>query len=386
MVADLLTINKMDKEDIKMENIRRSKKYPSIKILSLFIIMMILLLPVTGMSVQIKSMKVIKTGKIEVVENKMMSELMRREKWIKADPYETRRAVMLRVTFSCDKEPKKLYYLDIETIQEKNKWDEWVTQTGGIERQVRKRCGEESDEERKGRLLRESPPEGYFARAYKNDEKGDYEKAISDYSRDIELEPNANAYHNRGRCYQDLEKYNEALRDRNKAIELNPQGAHHYTGRAATYFYMNEYSKAIKDYDKAIQLNPKDPSYYYDRGDCYRMLEKYNEAINDFNKAIELNPKNPDYYTLRGDSHTKLGKYHEAINDFNKAMELNPQDAGTYYNKSCIYSLMGNEPNACKYLKRSIELGWKDWEHIKNNTYFNNIRNSNCYREIMSRK
>jgi tetratricopeptide (TPR) repeat protein len=39
----------------------------------------------------------------------------------------------------------------------------------------------------------------------------------------------ANAYYNRGIAYNDLKQYNEAIADYTKAIELNPKFARHIT-------------------------------------------------------------------------------------------------------------------------------------------------------------
>lgn len=42
-----------------------------------------------------------------------------------------------------------------------------------------------------------------------------------------------------------------------------------------------EYQEAIKDFDEAIRLNPKDPMFYYNRGCVKCQLGKYSEAISD---------------------------------------------------------------------------------------------------------
>src|SRR5438034_5522674 len=61
-----------------------------------------------------------------------------------------------------------------------------------------------------------------------------------------------------------------------------------------------KYDEAIAEYTKAIELNPIDVRLYVDRGLVYRTAGKIPEAMADFTKAIELGPKNELGYVERG--------------------------------------------------------------------------------------
>ena len=82
---------------------------------------------------------------------------------------------------------------------------------------------------------------------------------------------------------------------------------------------LGKYNEAIADFNKSIELNPKNETVYNNRGSVYNELGNYNEAIADFNKSIELNPKNADVYARRGYVYNKLGNYNEVIVDYNKS-------------------------------------------------------------------
>jgi hypothetical protein len=47
---------------------------------------------------------------------------------------------------------------------------------------------------------------------------------------------------------------------------------------------------------------------------------------------------------------------------------------------------MGYEEKACELLNYAIKKGYNDWEWIKKDSDFDNIRNSDCYKKIMSGK
>jgi tetratricopeptide (TPR) repeat protein len=119
---------------------------------------------------------------------------------------------------------------------------------------------------------------------------GNYDDAIKDYSKAIELDPKYSiAFFNRGHALSKIENYEQAIVDYTKAIELDTKFTVAYNNRGYSYRKMGNYQQAIKDFNKAIELNPDYVISYYNRGVAYRILENYNQAIVEFSKAIELN-------------------------------------------------------------------------------------------------
>ncbi|MCZ8048720.1 MAG: tetratricopeptide repeat-containing serine protease family protein, partial [Microcystis sp. LE19-41.2A] len=148
-----------------------------------------------------------------------------------------------------------------------------------------------------------------------------YELALSDWNKAIELNPNyAMAYYNRGVLYDDQKKYELALADWNKAIELNRNFTEAYNNRGVLYQNQKKYDLALSDYSKAIDINPNDAKAYYNRGLLYRLQEKYELALADWNKAIKINPNDAGAYYNRGLLHRDLRKYDLALSDFSKAI------------------------------------------------------------------
>ena len=110
----------------------------------------------------------------------------------------------------------------------------------------------------------------YFNRGYDCGGNKDYDGAIENYSRTIELNPqDVEAYNNRGNVYKNKGNYDQAIKDYSRAIELNPQCATAYYNRGATYNAKGNYDQAIKDFNKAIELNPNNAKGYNNRGCAY---------------------------------------------------------------------------------------------------------------------
>ena len=67
----------------------------------------------------------------------------------------------------------------------------------------------------------------------------------------------AEAYFNRGIAYARLEENQQAIKDFDKAIELNPKLAQPYYNRAIAYLRLGDDRQAIEDYKSAARLGHK---------------------------------------------------------------------------------------------------------------------------------
>ncbi len=179
---------------------------------------------------------------------------------------------------------------------------------------------------------------------------GDIDKAISDYNRAIEINPNfTEVYSNRGNIYFNLGNFKEAISDYNKAIEIDSKFYPAYTNRGNIYFNLGNFKEAISNYNKAIELNPSSVLSYDNRGQAYYSLGNFNQAVSDFSKAIEIEPKYIPAYNNLGLAYFDKGDFDKAISEFNKAIEINPEYANACNNRAVSY-----------FYKKDYDKSWKD--------------------------
>jgi tetratricopeptide (TPR) repeat protein len=188
--------------------------------------------------------------------------------------------------------------------------------------------------------------------------KDDYDQAIADYTRAIELDPNYwEAYYNRGNVYtNNKDDYERGIVDYNRAIKLNPDNAAAYAGRGFAYSKKGDHDRAVSDYNKAIELDPKNTDYYLHRGKVYYEHEEYDKALADFNKIISLEPDTRYGYILRGLVYAKTDDYDKAIADFTQDIKIDPNSAITYYERAEAYYANGDYDEAIADYNKSIEL------------------------------
>jgi lipoprotein NlpI len=132
----------------------------------------------------------------------------------------------------------------------------------------------------------------------------------------------ADAYYKRGDAYYEEGEYEKAIADYNKAAELDPNHADAYYSRGCAYAEEGEYEKAIADYNKAIELDSNHADVYYSRGCVYAEKREHEKAIADYNKAIELDPNHTDAYYDRGLAHNQMSEFAKAVNDLEKCIGL----------------------------------------------------------------
>jgi tetratricopeptide (TPR) repeat protein len=53
---------------------------------------------------------------------------------------------------------------------------------------------------------------------------------------------------------------------------------------------MDRYDEALTDLNRAIELDPGDAGYYAARGQAYQATGRNDEALADFDRATELDP------------------------------------------------------------------------------------------------
>ena len=99
-------------------------------------------------------------------------------------------------------------------------------------------------------------------------------------------------YQNRANANFVLGEYDAAIVDYNKAIELNSKESAVYFSRALAHLNNRSYTPAIADLDKVIELDPKEGMAYFKRGNALEKVGNFEKALSDYQKAYELDPDN----------------------------------------------------------------------------------------------
>ena len=124
-------------------------------------------------------------------------------------------------------------------------------------------------------------------------------------------------------------RFNCAIDNINKSLELKNDWAIPYFYRAVAYDALNNYTEAMLDYTKAIQLDDKMTDAYYNRARMTLSEKDMNEnqiekAVNDLHKALELDENFIDALYAMAAAKKKLGDYHAALVYLERLLKIQP--------------------------------------------------------------
>ena len=132
--------------------------------------------------------------------------------------------------------------------------------------------------------------EYFFNRAQDKFELADYEDAILDYNKALELSPTeiCLVYSMRGNAKRNLSDFEGAISDQNKALDFDPLYADGYFNRGIAKFKKGDFDGAIRDYSQVLKINPKDSDAFFNRANIKKEIGDMKGACEDWKKAADL--------------------------------------------------------------------------------------------------
>lgn len=230
----------------------------------------------------------------------------------------------------------------------------------------------------------------YKSKAATYFDKGDFTKAATNLTLALKINPkDEKALGNRALCYEKLQKFDLALKDNLDLLNYNKSGE--ILGSIGyDYLWLDKYEEARKYLNQAIELLPEKIVYRYNLALTYQYEENYEEAIIYYDEALVISPKHTpslisktrclvksklfenasavidsffadhrfdvEMIILRGDLKKQKGKIEDALSDYNRALAILPEDTEVL-NKAlkCLFEL-GYHDEEIELRKREIEL------------------------------
>ena len=229
---------------------------------------------------------------------------------------------------------------------------------------------------------------------------GGFQKAIDNYNKAVELDPNfAPGYAGLGEVYsllgllnleerEDYEDlYNNSYKNVTRALKLDAGSMECQRALALSYLHLRRLKEAAsvakrvleqapddaeshyilwaatgRDTEspvikKAIELNPKLAIAYLDLGRSYFYKKgDYAKAISQFEKAVEIAPDSPQTHSYLGTALRTRGNLGRAVSEYQKAIELDPNYAAAYTDLGIAFFYMNKHPESMAKLKKAISL------------------------------
>lgn len=96
------------------------------------------------------------------------------------------------------------------------------------------------------------------------------------------------SYNGRGLVWDRFFNFEEAIKDFTKAIEIDPENAVYWHNWACCFWNKGDLEAALEDFDKAVELDPRNPIIFSNRGLVKWKLGLFEEAIDDYSREMEF--------------------------------------------------------------------------------------------------
>jgi len=252
-------------------------------------------------------------------------------------------------------------------------------------------------------------------------EQGRLSESILHLQKALRFEPNyADAYVNLGAAYRRQGQAKRAAKCYMEAIRLRPDLPEAYNNlgllllhegnlkAAASYFRKalekkSDYAKARDNLEKVLNAqntfketlaqiqakakrNPEDSDLFLKLGDLYKEQSELDGALEHYQKAFLLRPGSLLAMKKLAIVHAMKGQYEKAIELLNKMITLQPDDSEPYYYMAGIYSRQNNINDSITWLKKAIAKGYNNWDRLKIDRNFDNIRETSFFKALVTPK
>lgn len=166
---------------------------------------------------------------------------------------------------------------------------------------------------------------------------------------------NATLYANRAGIWMELEGYDEAIEDLQKAISLDSLKPeyHHELGN----LYMDYYKSrlALQTMENAGVIFPKRIPTLLKLSEFQLILKQYDRALYSLERIRVIEPNNPEMYFMFGMVFTDMGRTAEAKTAFQNAIEQDPDLVDAWIKMGNIF-IDEKNPLAERYLDNAIRI------------------------------
>jgi tetratricopeptide (TPR) repeat protein len=223
---------------------------------------------------------------------------------------------------------------------------------------------------------------------------GEFEKASQSFrqllGRDAEMkrapaDPIVSVLTNLALCYGALSRWKEAISTLSPALKGVPNILYNL-GR----FHRRDgnHVEAQRLLAMAAELEPRSEDILHEAGAVLMSAGKWVAAEGYLSRATKLRPPCPYAWYDLGVTYAKQGKARlrkAARRCFERVLRLEPEHAWAHYNLACLDALERKRDASFRRLRRAIDLGLRDRQHVVRDPDLKSLRRDPRWKEIVAR-
>lgn len=186
--------------------------------------------------------------------------------------------------------------------------------------------------------------------------KGMYQEAVKELETALELNPKfVLARSNLEIILRKTGMLDERIARLIRDIEQNPQDEDRILELAETYVQLKKYSHAIIYYKKVLERNPNSYRAHFGFSNTLKYLGKYDDAIEEMNLALDVRQSHEGYRSL-GEIYLRKGVIDMAIKNFEEALKFDDTSSETHFLLGFALGEKGRVVESIEAMKKAIAL------------------------------
>lgn len=189
-----------------------------------------------------------------------------------------------------------------------------------------------------------------------------YQNAIIHYQDGIKYKANQNyeyCFLNKADCLIQLNKFDDAISDLKKVIQLKPDNIEVYLTLSKILVQKNNSDDAIEILQSALKIDSNNIDILFYLSEVLFRSEKYEHALTVNRKLINLDSENFGPHFNKALCFFKLSKFEDCISAFDDALEIEPSRGHAYFYRGMAYMNLKSN-NACRDWKLALNNGVDD--------------------------
>jgi tetratricopeptide (TPR) repeat protein len=218
-----------------------------------------------------------------------------------------------------------------------------------------------------------------------------YAEAAREYQRAIDLNPGVyGLYYSLGAVQIRSGRFDEAIGALKKSIEIKPSSLA-YSNLGACQYLLGDFPEASDSFGKAITLTPGDYRYHVYLGDSLtwtpgqseKARQAYEAAIPLAEGVLRVNPRDSGAMGLLALCYARVGRRGEAARLVERAVALEPENASVLQKAAAVTLILGRSDESLRLLARAVERGYGTVE-IRADPEFSTLRNEPRFQQLLS--
>jgi TonB family protein len=211
---------------------------------------------------------------------------------------------------------------------------------------------------------------GYITRGNNRLDNGEYDLAIADFDKAIEIDPTAAmAFADRGMANIWKRNLELARKDLDAAYVLNPRNPVVFRGRGVLALYADDLAEAIEAFAISLEIEPHSVFTLQHQAEAYVRAGEPGKALADYAEAIQFKPSSPFSYSMRAAIFRSQGRLDLSAKEAEALLAANAGDAGANVAAGAIDAASGKDIEAMRAFDRAVEISPDESTHLSRAAY-----------------